>query len=387
MNRNQKSFVKLGLFLLIALSFINADFHNTNRYIQKTNQDNVLFVKAKQTLGDTRTFGLATGDVDQDGDNDIFIANYHGFSKLWLNKGDGTFIESNQNFNIYDGTPEANSAHDAKMADLNGDSFPDLIIISHGGPNKIYFNDGKGNFNESDQRLSLSEKRDNWISLHDVDADGDIDAFTYSNSGPCRLWLNDGNGFFKATKEEYGGTDAKGSEIADLNGDSLPDLIILMRNKPNQIWLNDGLSKFVNSGKTVDIDGNDIECEDCNGDGKIDIVITDIDGGLRVWINQDNNGTFSRKCIIDEGGLKCKLIDVDLDGDFDLITANPDEGNKLWLNDGYGTFKFSGQMFGMERVLSIGYSDINGDGDYDIILGQKEGTNGNAIYFNQLIVK
>ncbi|MBN2399637.1 MAG: VCBS repeat-containing protein [Candidatus Aminicenantes bacterium] len=75
----------------------------------------VEFTKSSQALGDTRTFGIAIGDVDMDGDNDVFMSNYIAPSRLWLNKGDGTFALSDQDFDI-------GEVHDAAMADLNGDT-------------------------------------------------------------------------------------------------------------------------------------------------------------------------------------------------------------------------------------------------------------------------
>lgn len=78
-----------------------------------------------------------------------------------------------------------------------------------------------------------------------------------------------------------------------------------------------------------------------------------------------------------------KLFDADLDGDFDLITAHQNNRNLLWLNDGDGNFTSLGTIFGKPRAFSIGSEDLDGDGDYDVVFGQKEGTGGNTIYFNE----
>jgi hypothetical protein len=53
------------------------------------------------------------------------------------------------------------------------------------------------------------------------------------------------------------------------------------------------------------------------------------------------------------------------------------------MNDGKGRFTSLGAVFGPERVFSIGTKDIDGDGDIDIVFGQREGSGGNAIYFNE----
>ncbi|MDD5427471.1 MAG: VCBS repeat-containing protein [candidate division Zixibacteria bacterium] len=52
---------------------------------------NIAFVMRDKTLGNTRTFDIVTEDVDLDSDNDILMANYIGYSQLWLNDGNGAF--------------------------------------------------------------------------------------------------------------------------------------------------------------------------------------------------------------------------------------------------------------------------------------------------------
>ena len=83
---------------------------------------------------------------------------------------------------------------------------------------------------------------------------------------------------------------------------------------------------------------------------------------------------------------RCKLFDADNDGDLDLITTHDDSGNFLWINDGHGKFTSVGVVFGNKRVASRGCSDIDGDGDYDVIFGQAEGTGGNSIYLNETTI-
>ena len=80
------------------------------------------------------------------------------------------------------------------------------------------------------------------------------------------------------------------------------------------------------------------------------------------------------------------MFDADQDGDNDLVTLHPNNGNKLWLNDGSGNFTSLGIMFGSLRTLSIGCGDLDGDNDYEIVLGQLEGTGGNSIYFNETMI-
>ncbi len=69
------------------------------------------FVDSGQTLGDHRTFGIAVGDIDGDGDIDAFVANYLGPSRVWTNDGHGLFTDSGQNVGHYE-------AHGVALGDL-----------------------------------------------------------------------------------------------------------------------------------------------------------------------------------------------------------------------------------------------------------------------------
>jgi len=106
--------------------------------------------------------------------------------------------------------------------------------------------------------------------------------------------------------------------------------------------------------------------------------------GVKIWLNQDNAGTFLEAGPYFEiGARRANFCDVDRDGDLDLITAHTDNGNKLWINNGSESFSSLGPIFGTSRVLSIGCGKLDGDDDFDVVLGKMEGGGGNAIYFNE----
>jgi len=340
----------------------------------------VVFTKSPQTLGDTRTFGLAIEDVDLDNDQDVFIANLIGPSKLWLNDGHGNFTQSSQVFDVP-------AVHDVGMADFNGDTYPDIFLLSHDSPSKIYLNAGDGTFLLSNQNIGSIGDYPQYIDLGDIDNDGDIDALIYNwQSVPNILCINDGAGNFTIVNIDYWGSDAKGFELADFNGDSFLDVFVNIRDNPNQIWLNDETGNFINSNHSFGNGGEYTDCIDFDNDGDMDIAITNPGSGVTIWLNQNNTGTFIAGHSIAEGATHCKLIDVELDGDFDLITTDLSNGNKLWLNDGTGSFISLGQIFGNSHVLSVDCGDIDGDGDDDVIFGQLEGTGGNSVYFDESVL-
>jgi hypothetical protein len=343
---------------------------------------NVLFVRGTKILGNTRTFGLAIADVDLDSDNDAFIADYLGNSKLWLNDGKGGFAMSDQ---VFDG-----SVHDIGLADVNGDRFPDVFLVMHDAPCRVYLSDGFGGFSDTGQNLGQDNDYPGTIAMADVDQDGDIDAFIAYYQIPNRLWLNDGNGFFTVTDTEFGAEGDPGPlSLADFNGDSYPDLFLTMSEAPDQVWMNDGSGNFRNSGQELGSSTgvDDPVSGDIDGDGDVDVIVTNPSVGIIVWLNENNTGTFiAAGDYFGNSAYTGGLCDVNMDGYVDLIARNTGgAAPEVWLNDGSGEFGSLGAVFGdIKGTLRLACGDLDGDGDPDVILGRQEEYGGNPVYLNQI---
>ena len=378
--------ISLFFIVILLMSFeIGANGFSSNSFKHDFSPDGtngIKFTKGQQTLGNMRSFGVAIGDVDMDGDNDVFTTNYIGPCKLWLNDGNGYFVQSGQNFGNWE-------SHGVAIRDLNGDGYPDIFLLNHAAPSKVYFNNGSGIFAASSQNIGSPTDYPGMIVLGDVDNDGDLDAFLSYYLLPNRLWMNDGTGHFTITSTEFGGQDGHSMELADVNSDGFLDLFISLTEHADEIWMNDGHGNFTNSGQHLgdstgveSVDGGDID-----GDEDIDFVISNNTAGLKIWLNQNNTGSFLEAGpYFGSSSVRCKLFDADLDGDLDLITAHSGDGNLLWVNDGNGNYDSAGPVFGNKNVIGIECADLDGDGDYDVVLGQLEGTGGNSIYFNETIL-
>ena len=364
-----------AIVLLVVLSLQGVAC--TKDPVKPDDNDTEYFIKSEQILGDGRAFAAVIADVDMDNDNDIFIGAYHGSNRLWLNDGQGVFTQSNQSFNSarYDGT------HCAAIADLNGDSYPDLFIINHDVRSKVYLNNGAGGFTDSGQNIGNAGDVPLRVQLIDVDGDGDIDAAIPNSATKNKIWLNNGSGIFTESSADYG-TDSPYFWLADFNDDTFPDLFISFPRGSNQVWMNDGSGNFSNSDQILgeNLYVRDIQCKDIDGDGDTDIIAAN-PSQLKTWVNQNNSGIFVAGHSFSEGADECILFDADNDGDHDLVTAHRSNGNKFWLNDGAGTFSLEGTI-GTTEVLSIDYGKLDADDDYDLLLGKLEGTGGNEMYFN-----
>jgi uncharacterized protein (TIGR02145 family) len=195
------------------------------------------FTNTGQTLGKGYNQGIAIGDIECDGDIDAASAsNFQNVdNKIWINDGAGNFTESSQKLS------NLNSMK-LSFGDLDGDGDLDAFII-YCDTNSIYFNgvwfnDGKGNFIESNQKFGII--RSTSVCLGDLDNDGDLDAFVTSGQwqvkGVSKIWLNNGKGVFTDSLI-LGNDESWDVKLGDLNGDGNLDAFVA-NNGPNKVWIN-----------------------------------------------------------------------------------------------------------------------------------------------------
>ncbi len=193
-------------------------------------------VTAGSGLGD-RNFGIggATGDIDNDGDADIFVCNW-GKNTLYRNNGDGTFTDVTEQAGVAGLENESTTC--ATFFDADNDGDIDLYVANYGdneelmlrsggepmgkmvngmfwfmGPgcyqgqkDRFFRNTGDGTFTDETEE-ALPDQTPSYSFqpiLLDVDNDGDQDIFVAVDSMPNHLWINDGTGHFVDRAEEAG---------------------------------------------------------------------------------------------------------------------------------------------------------------------------------------
>jgi hypothetical protein len=177
-------------------------------------------------------------------------------SRIFRNDGKGNFSDVTKEVGL-----ESENLSIKGVADLNGDGFPDLIVLEDKKP-EIYLNDGKGKFVKKPGALVGMEKASkpaysSWgiAVVTDIDNDGIPDIIW---NGKNFLWILRGqaDGTFKYMNQEWGIKDLSASSIddghcfGDLNGDGMLDIVgytrfgdqrlfaVYRNDLPKQNWIN-----------------------------------------------------------------------------------------------------------------------------------------------------
>ncbi len=201
--------------------------------------------------------GVAVGDYDNDGYEDLYVTAY-GANRLYHNNGNGTFTDVTEQAGVGGGGWSTGAA----WVDLDNDGLLDLVVLRYMqwdfddiwcGERKegsrayctpdvfrpisplVYHNDGHGHFTEASQKIGIAQAgKGLGIAIADYDRDGHIDIFVANDSVPEFLYHNRGNGMFEEVALPSGvAVDGEGRSFAgmgvdftDYRNDGLPSLLI-----------------------------------------------------------------------------------------------------------------------------------------------------------------
>jgi hypothetical protein len=240
---------------------------------------------------------VAVADVNGDGRDDVFLGGAKGQpGKLLIQRGGGRFDSTNEAVFAADAFSEDVGA---VFFDANGDSRPDLYVVSggteypHGSSglqDRLYLNDGGGRFRKAVDAIPIETFSGSRAVPADYDGDGDIDLFVGSRLVPWRygvdpqsmLLRNDGRGRFTdvaATAAPDLATIGMVTDAVwrDVDRDQRLDLVVVGEWMPITVLRNDGGGKL----QRIDVRGfekshgwwNRIVAGDFNADGHIDFVV------------------------------------------------------------------------------------------------------------------
>lgn len=197
---------------------------------------NVIPTEANQSVGAT------WADYDGDGFADLFVPNGSGFTNsLFHNEGNGQFKRA-QNAVTAEGGQSVGSC----WGDIDNDGDLDLFVANANGMgNFLYRNNGNGQFSKITTGAVATDKlAAHGCSFADIDNDGDLDLYASSDKPFKGLYINDGTGTFTKKDDElicYNYGRAYGHAWSDFDHDGDLDLLVATHsNQPNALFTNNG---------------------------------------------------------------------------------------------------------------------------------------------------
>jgi Tol biopolymer transport system component len=242
-------------------------------------------------------YRLDLADLDGDGDFDALCENVEATS-IYLNDGAGHFAPAGSS-GIQGPFPPSTIG-----GDLDGDGDVDLFVKEEGIGYQVLVNDGAGSFSEGWFHADTTAMAIGDAGLGDVDGDGDLDAVVtnghFQTTGyPALVLINDGRGRFSDSGQRLPAVRNGKPSFGDLDGDGDLDLVLTDYEQPNQIWLNDAQGQFADSG--FRFGGGEFyrhaHLADLDGDGDLDIFLATFGltrGPNEIWFNTTRQDTSAR---------------------------------------------------------------------------------------------
>ena len=338
--------------------------------------------------------GITLGDIDKDGDLDIFLAtylkkelmegqnifehyDYGSTSELLLNNGDNSFKSITKTA----GLDYIHNTFQGVMVDIDNDSWLDLVVVYDTGEARTYKNNGDLTFTMKSNPLTGKFAYPMGLAVGDYNNDGLVD-FMFSNVGTTApdfmasgdikdkslyndkwiLFKNDGNFKFTDAAEDAkiaGYEFSWGCTFADMNNDGLQDLLVAENyvdfpfskifKLPGRLLIQKEDHTFVptesESGVENPYYGITALVSDFNADGHLDLIWTNIDGPSNAFINKGNSNNFVQVDLADAAEAMGAKVTV--------VTANRTFTDWLVTGEGLASDQTALLHFGLGTTQNI----------------------------------
>lgn len=358
-----------------------------------TTRDNPKFTDVTSEAGivsEGYGMGVASGDFNNDGFDDLFVANF-GSNKILMNNGNGTFSSPENSIDL--GSKKWSIA--ASVMDQNADGFLDIYVVNYVNYSLTHFI----------KQCKAYDGTPDYCSPQ---------SYTYESDD---LYKNKGNGTFENIGYKAGMSQFEspglGVVAADLNGDNKIDYYVANDGVENHFWANKGNDEFMEialaSGIAVNMNGEPeasmgVDAADFDHDGDVDLFMTHLARQTNTLYVNNGKGWFTDLTVMKKlgstsyssTGFGTIWFDYDNDGLLDLFSANGavskivdqikakdpypyKQANQIWKNIGNGRYVETSQQQG-ENFLDLKVSrgaalgDFDNDGDWDIFVSGNNGT-------------
>ena len=391
---------------------------------------------------ETMGSGVVFFDYDTDGDADLYFVNSGGIPQarqdtqqarlgnvLYRNEGDGRFTDVTE----ISGTGDTGYGMAAAAGDIDNDGDADLYVANF-GEDTLYRNNGDSTFTDITKAAGIDNTL--WgiaVVYLDFDVDGDLDIFVvnylvYELSMPVTtfkgivgyghprsyegtpdvLYRNNGDGTFTNIAETAGVTNpTEGRGMAavacDYDNDGFPDIYVTNDTNRNFLYHNNGDGTFTDESLFIGVGYDEsgvaegsmgVDCGDYNGDGWLDLIVANSE---KVTLYKNEQGLLFIDVTADSGlqqptlpfvGFSPLFLDYDNDGHLDLFCANGHpqdvieilmdhetyaQRDQMFQNKGDGTYmdvsETAGAYFTEALVgRAAATADYDNDGDTDIVI-------------------
>ena len=374
------------------------------------------------------TGGLGVIDFDGDGWPDLFCVNGATlpsltktepdyWNRLYRNNRDGTFSDVTEKA----GLTGQGFGMGVAVGDYNNDGHEDLFVVGVHG-NQLYRNNGDGTFTDVSERagFSLPSLKRFWsiaAAWIDYDNDGRLDLFISNycdwepgsdpvcagychpdvyRAEPMQLFHNNGDGTFTQVTSKDGFPEVLGKgmgiAMADFLGEGRPGLFVANDNARNLLFRSTGQglqeigieAEVAYNGDGRNISGMGADFGDIDGDGRPDLVMTGLKNETyEVFLNRGggsfDDGSASTGLLALSrpwSGWGCGLVDLDNDGWLDLFVAGGGfeakaaQPNRIFRNSGRkfaDVSDLAGKEFARPRLhRGVVFADFDRDGRLDV---------------------